>query len=79
MSWAARLTHTPDGLRLTFSEPLKSIDMDAAVARRLGSLLLVAAEETRPPALDDSAGLGPGKAMPKGKTKPVGERRDDAR
>lgn len=46
MSWAARITRSPEGgLRLRFSEPMKQLDMDADVARRLGSLLLVAAEE----------------------------------
>jgi hypothetical protein len=55
MSWAARITHAPDGqLRLTFSEPLRSIDMDREVARRLASLLLVAAEE--PPVSGGNAG-----------------------
>jgi hypothetical protein len=55
LSWAARITKAPDGgLRLVFSEPLKSLDMDAAVARRLGSLLLVAAEEVAPAGRLDS-------------------------
>lgn len=46
MSWAARITKAPQGgLRLTFSEPLRTLDMAPEVARQLGSLLLVAAEE----------------------------------
>jgi hypothetical protein len=46
MSWTARITKAPDGeLRLQFSEPLRRIDMDAATARHLAALLVVAAGE----------------------------------
>lgn len=56
MSWAARITKAPDGgLRLVFSEPLRQLDMDAAVARWLGALLLVAAEEAKPGPVDNAS------------------------
>ena len=41
MTWAARLTHTPTGLALTFGEPVSRLDMAPDVAQHLASLLAV--------------------------------------
>lgn len=43
MSWSAHIQHTPQGLALTFPEPLSRLDMTSDVAAHLASLLAVEA------------------------------------
>ena len=43
MSWALRIEHQPDGLRLRFPEPLATLDMTSETAAHLASLLAIEA------------------------------------
>lgn len=43
MSWALRIEHQPDGLRLRFPEPLATLDMTSETAQHLASLLAIEA------------------------------------
>lgn len=45
MSWSAHIQHTPQGLALTFPEPLSRLDMTSEVAAHLASLLAVEARQ----------------------------------